>query len=99
MSDPNWDRFDAKEWAMGHDRLCTERWTTSNKQLGLIVNILRWMIGGFIGLMIVVTGYQYKQAQDLAQQLANNREQTADSLAQIPAKTARAIGVTPSPSN
>lgn len=99
MTDQDWDRFNPKEWAMGHEKLCTERWTTSNRQLGLIVSILQWAVGGALTMIVAFAGYTYVNSQTLAQELAQAQRTQAQQIGQIPSKTAQAITGMPAASN
>jgi hypothetical protein len=94
MTEQDWAHFDAKEWAMGHEKLCTSRWETSNNQLNLIIRILFGMIATVVAVFISFAGYQYVTAQGLAEQLAASRAQTSSQISQIPSKTAQAVSAT-----
>lgn len=95
MSETDWSaRFDAKEWARGHEALCTERARNVNGKLNLIMGIL-----GAIGAAVVTfAGYTYAENQKMehdqlvaAQQALVSIHQSADEAS---TKTAIKLGAT-----
>ena len=64
---------------------------------GAIANTNKLLLGfisGVVAVVVTFAGYTYVEQQTVASQLAESRSQTADAIAQIPAKTARAISAT-----
>lgn len=86
------DPFDAKKWAMHHDRICAMRWTSTDLKLGLIVKVGGWVGSLALVTLIAITGWSLKanfDAQNTA--IAAIHQAASDSSNE----TVRKLGVTP----
>ena len=61
------ERFDAKEWAMGHERLCAERYGGINSRLELLTKMTGWGGAAIAAAVIGFAAYEYTTNQTLEQ--------------------------------
>lgn len=83
MADDSTDwtgRFDAKEWAMGHEKLCAERYVGLGAKLDIIMHAGGWAAGIVVAVLLGTLGWSLKTNWDTRQ----------ESLAAIPQAAAAA---------
>ena len=99
MTEQNWDRFDAKEWARGHEQLCTERHRNVNSKLAIVIHILGWGGGALFSTLVLFAGYTYTRDQHLEDEQRATAERALSAIQMTADKasteTARKLGATP----
>lgn len=92
------DPFDAKRWAMHHDRTCAIRWTSTDLKLGIITKVG----GGLMMASLALLGWSLKANYDNLDAQHQATQTTVAAVHQAASdsssETVRKLGVTPPPS-
>ena len=88
------DPFDAKRWAMHHDRVCAMRWTSTDMKLGFIIKAGSTTAMFALTIVLGMLGWSLKANYDAqVTSIAAIHQAAADSSSE----TVRRLGATPPP--
>lgn len=69
--------FDAKAWAMYHDRICAYRWSSADEKLAFIIKAGTWAAGIIVAVLLATLGWSLKANYDSTQAALHAVQQTA----------------------
>lgn len=83
--------FDAKAWAMHHDKVCALRWTSTDFKLGMIMKAGGGVAAGGLTVMIALLGWSLKTNYDNMEQLERGRAQIVQTVQQQSQQVKQAV--------